>query len=238
MTNNLGGQTPGQRPEKGGGQSSSPRGVYNPISLDEGKEEGAFLGQLESPMVRPVVALLFATIFGIAWTRPEFGPLTILVLAGCLLYRLESWQRKLAAAPLILAAIRLCLLMPAYVTQWTSGSNPLLGALSQRPGSDSGFPWIPAFLSVCLFYLPRTGSVTLKIVIVEALVTILSSLLPADGFVTMVAMLNYTLFFVVAVGLLLDLKPSLQTMFASARAFDPASVRVYPATPPPPRPVV
>jgi hypothetical protein len=68
------------------------------------------------------------------------------------------------------------------------------------------------------------------------MVAILSSLLPADGFVTMVAMLNYTLFFVVVVGLLLDLKPGLQTMFASAGEFNPASVRVYPATPPPPRP--
>ena len=234
MTKNLS----GQNPEKRTGQSSSPRGVYNPITLDDEKEEGEFLGQLDSPIVRPVVALLFATIFGIAWTRPEFGPLTILVLAGCLLYRLESWQRKLAAAPLTLAAIRMCLLMPAYITHWTSGSNPLLGALNQKPGSDSGFPWIPAFLSVCLFYLPRTGSITLKIVAVEAMVAILSSLLPADGFVTMVAMLNYTLFFVVAVGLLLDLKPGLQTMFASAGEFNAASVRVYPATPPPPRPVV
>lgn len=238
MTNNPSGQTPGRRPEMGGGQTSSPRGVYNPITLEDRKEEGAFLSQMESPIVRPVVALLFATIFGIAWTRPEFGPLTILVLAGCLLYRLESWQRKLAAAPLILAAIRMCLLMPAYVTHWTSASNPLLGALSQKPGGDSGIPWIPAFLSVCLFYLPRNNSVTLKIVLVEAMMAILSSLLPADGFVTILAMLNYTLFFVVVVGLLLDLKPSLQTLFASAGGFDPASVRVYPATPPPPRPVV
>jgi hypothetical protein len=233
MTKNLS----GQNPEKRTGQSASPRGVYNPITLDDEREEGEFLGQLDSPLVRPVVALLFATIFGIAWTRPEFGPLTILVLAGCLLYRLESWQRKPAAAPLILAAIRLCLLMPAYVTHWTSPSNPLLGALSQKPGGDSGIPWIPAFLSVCLFYLPRSGSVTLKIVVVEAMVAILSSLLPADGFVAILAMLNYTLFFVVVVGLLLDLKPGLQTMFESARAFDPASARVYPATPPPPRPV-
>ena len=232
MTNNPS----GQNPERRSGQSSSPRGVYDPITLSEEKEEGAFLGEIESPIVRAFVALLFAVIFGIAWYRPEFGPLTVLVLAGCLLYRLEAWQRKLAAAPLILAAIRLCLLMPAYVTHW-SGSSPLLGALSQKPGSDSGFPWIPAFLSVCLFYLPKTGSITLKIVVVEALAAILSSLLPGDGFVTIVGMLNSTLFFVVVVGLLLDLKPGLQTMFASARAFDPASVRVYPATPPPPRPV-
>ena len=234
MTNNI----TGQGSEKRGGQSSNQRGVYNPITLDEGPEEGTFLGELESPLVRLFVALLFAVIFGIAWTRPEFGPLTVLVLAGCLLYRLESWQRKLAAAPLILAAIRLCLLLPAYVTDWTSGINPFAGTVSHTPGGDSGIPWMPAFLSVCLFFLPRTDSITLKIVVVEALAVILSSLLPGAGFVTIVAMLHYTLFFAVVVGLMLDLKPSWRAMFLSARAFVPASVRVYPATPPPPRPAV
>jgi hypothetical protein len=233
MTNNL----TGQNREKLTGQSTSARGVYNPITLEEGREEGTFLGELESPVVRLFVALLFAVIFGIAWTRPEFGPLTILVLAGCLLYRLESWQRKLAAAPLILAAIRLCLLLPAYVADWTSGIDPFAGTVSHTPGGDSGIPWIPAFLSVCLFFLPRTDSITLKIVVVEALAVILSSLLPGNGFVTIVAMLHYTLFFAVVVGLMLDLKPNLRTMFASARAFDPASVRVGASVAPPPRPV-
>jgi hypothetical protein len=233
MTNDL----TGQSPEKRGGQSSNQRGVYNAIMVDEGKEEDKFLGELESPVVRLFVALLFAVIFGIAWTRPELGPLTILVLTGCLLYRLESWQRKLAAAPLILAAIRLCLLLPAYVMDWTSGINPFAGTVSHRPGGDSGIPWIPAFLSVCLFFLPRTDSITLKIVVVEALAVILSSLLPGAGFVTIVAMLYYTLFFAVVVGLMLDLKPSWRAMFASARAFDPATVRVGYSVPPPPRPV-
>ena len=69
MTNNLSGQSP----EKRGGQPSSPRGVYNPITLNEGREERTFLGELESRVVRLFVALLFATIFGIAWTRPESG---------------------------------------------------------------------------------------------------------------------------------------------------------------------
>jgi hypothetical protein len=234
MTNNLSGQSPKTR----GGQSSNQSGVYNPITLDEGIEDGTFLGELESPVVRLFVALLFATIFGIAWTRPEFGPLTILVLAGCLLYRLESWQRRLAAAPLILAAIRLCLLMPAFVTDWSRGFNPFSGVVSQTPGGDSGIPWIPAFLSVCLFFLPRTASITFKIVLVEALAVILSSLLPGAGFVTIVAMAHYTLFFAVVVGLMLDLKPSWRATFASARAFDPATVRVGASVPPPPRPVV
>jgi hypothetical protein len=234
MTNNLNGQSP----KTPGGQSSNQSGVYNPITLDEGKEDGTSLGELESPVVRLFVALLFATIFGIAWTRPEFGPLTILVLAGCLLYRLDSWQRRLAAAPLILAAIRLCLLMPAFVTDWSRGFNPFNGVVSQTPGGDSGIPWIPAFLSVCLFFLPRRDSITLKIVLVEALAVILSSLLPGAGFVTIVAMAHYTLFFAVAVGLMLDLKPSWRATFASARAFDPAAVRVGASVPPPPRPVL
>jgi hypothetical protein len=217
-------------------------GVYNPITLGpsapgDGNDENDWSGSFESPLVRLFVALLFTTIFTVAWKRPEFGPVTILVLAGCLLHRLEPWQRKLAAAPLILAAIRLCLLLPAYVADWSGGINIFNGLPSRVPGGDSGIPWLPAFLSVCLFYLPKKDSITLKIVAVEAMAVILSSLLPGEGFLSVLAIFHYTLFFAISVGLVLDLKPGVRALFASAGGFDPASVRVY-ATPPPPRPVV
>jgi hypothetical protein len=218
-------------------------GVYNPVTFGpagSGDENGKndWSGNFESPLVRLFVALLFATIFTVAWKRPELGPVTMLVLAGCLLHRLEPWQRKLAAAPLILAAIRLCLLLPAYVADWSGGTNIFSTASSRVPGGDSGIPWLPAFLSVCLFYLPKKDSVTLKIVAVEAMAVILSSLLPGEGFLSVLGIFHYTLFFAMTVGLILDLKPGLRALFASTGGFDPASVRVYPATPPPPRPAV
>jgi hypothetical protein len=144
----------------------------------------------------------------------------------------------LTAAPLILAAIRLCLLLPAYVADWSPRINPFNGTPSHASGGDFGMPWLPAFLSVCLFYLPKKDSITLKVVVVEAMAVILSSLLPGEGFISILAIFHYTLFFAITVGLILDLKPGVRSLFASAGGFDPASVRVYPATPPPPRPAV
>jgi hypothetical protein len=161
------------------------------------------------------VALLFTVIFGIAWRRPEFSPLTIIVLVGCLLYRLEAWQRKLATAPLVLAAIRFYLLLSAFSAEVTGQLNPLTGRPSYTTGREFGISWIPAFLSVCLFFMPRKESVTLKIVVVEAVAVILSSLLPGEGFLAILATCNYTLFFVVAVGLLLDLKPGARALFSN-----------------------
>jgi hypothetical protein len=139
----------------------------------------------------------------------------------------EPWQRKLAAAPLILAAIRLCLLLPAYVTDWTGGINIFGTTPSRVPGGDSGIPWLPAFLSVCLFYLPKKDSITLKIVAVEAMAVILSSLLPGEGFLSVLGIFHYTLFFAISVGLILDLKPGARSLFTGTSGFDPASVRVY-----------
>jgi hypothetical protein len=117
------------------------------------------------------------------------------------------------------------------------GTNIFNTASSRVPGGDSGIPWLPAFLSVCLFYLPKKDSITLKIVAVEAMAVILSSLLPGEGFLSVLGIFHYTLFFAMTVGLIPDLKPGLRALFASTGGFDPASVRVYPATPPP-RPAV
>lgn len=237
MTNN----TPRKpnAPESDRSTQQSPRGVYNPITLNDTQNdrEPSWLDDFESPVVRLFVAFLFVTIFGIAWYRPDLGPLTIIVVAGCLLFRLEPWQRKFAAAPLAIAAIRLCLLLPAYVSDWTSHLNPFTGQLSQTPGGDFGIPWLPAFLSVCLFYLPRKDSVTLRIVVVESLGLILSSLLPGAGFLTILAIFHFTLFFAITIGLLLDLKPNLRNLFSNSMPNSaPITVRI--PTPPPPRPAV
>jgi len=236
MTDTLSSKPDPKRPAAG------KPGVYNPVTFGpgtpgDGNGENDWSGNFESPLVRLFVALLFATIFTVAWERPEFGPVTLVVLAACLLHRLEPWQRKLAAAPLILATIRLSLLVPAYFADWNPRINPFNGAFSHMPG-DLGMFWLPTFLSVCLFYLPKKDSITLKIVVVEAMTVILSSLLPGEGFLSVLGIFHYTLFFAITIGLVLDLKPSVRALFASTGGFDPSSVRVYPATPPPPRPAV
>lgn len=204
MTNNASGQPTDPSP---GGSAQTGRGVYNPIRIEnpENHQQPDWFENLETPNARMVVALLFALIFGIAWRRPEFSPLTIIVVVGCLLYRLEAWQRKLATVPLLLAAIRFYLLLPAYSAE-VIGPNPFRGNPSYIPGRELGIAWIPAFLSVCLFFMPRGEYTTLKIIVVESIVVVLSSFLPGEGFLTILAIFNYTLFFAVTVGLFVDLK--------------------------------
>jgi hypothetical protein len=204
MTNNA----PGQPTDPRAGSSSQPgRSAYNPIRIENpgNHQQPDWFESLETPHAQMLVALLFALIFGIAWRRPEFSPLTIVVVVGCLLYRLEPWQRKLATVPLLLAGIRFYLLLPAYSAE-VIGPNPIRGNPSSIPGGELGIPWILAFLSVCLFFMPRKESATLKIVVVESIAVVLSSLLPGEGFLTILAIFNYTLFFAVTIGLFVDLK--------------------------------
>lgn len=224
MTNNYSNQPP-----KAG---ATARGVYNPITLNHDEEDSGRV--LDTPPARLLAALLFTIIFVTSWRMPALAPVTIMVLAGCLLHRLDDRQRRLAAAPLILAAIRLCLMLSTQFAQ--TGSFRLLTETSiTLPRSDWGLPWIPAFLSVCLFYLPRKDSITLKIVAFEAIAVILSSLLPGDGFASVLAVFNATLFFAITIGLLFDLKPGLRGLFRAPQyTAEPIRVQI-PA--PPPRPV-
>ena len=207
MTNNASGQ-PGD-PRRGSGIQATPRGVYNPITIEDARDhqQPSWFANLETPHAKALVALLFAVIFGIAWRRPEFSLLTTVVLVGCLMYRLEPWQRKLAAAPLLLAAIRLFLFIPTYGVDLALQIDPFTRRQDYTPGGTFGVSWILAFLSACLFFMPRKESVTLKIVIVEAFAVILSSLLPGQGFLTILSIINTVLFFTVVVGLFLDLQP-------------------------------
>jgi len=205
-------------PRCGPNAQQTRRGVYNPITVEdiENHQQPAWFENLETPQARLLIALLFTIIFGIAWYRPEFSMLTTIVVVVCLLYRLEPWQRKLARAPLLLAAIRFYLVFPVHSADLAAQIDPFTRRQSYTPGGQFGVSWILAFLSVCLFFMPRKESVTLKIVVVEALAVILSSLLPGEGFLTILAVCNYMLFFTVSVGLFLDLKPSARALFSTA----------------------
>lgn len=218
MTNHPSGQP--TEPRGGSGASQTPRGVYNPITIEDARnhEQPPWFENLEVPHVKALVALLFAVIFGIAWKRPEFSPLTVIIVVGCLLYRLQPWQRKLAAVPLVLAAIRFCLALPSFSENVALQVDPFTGRQSYTPGGEFGVSWIPAFLSACLFFMPRKESVTLKIVVAEAFALILSSLLPGQGFLTVLSVINTVLFFTVIVGLFLDLKPGLRALFSETGA--------------------
>jgi hypothetical protein len=233
MTNNNPNQT--NEPNSDRSKQQSPRGVYNPIICgEESSQQSPFFAQLDSPLAKLFVGLLFAVIFTIAWARPEFSPLTIIVVVGCLLYRLEPWQRKLAAAPLLLAAIRFLLLLQAYTFGFSTHVSRANNLPGQWPEGDIGMPWVPAFLSVCLYFLPRKHSLLLKIVVGEALAVVLSSLLPAGGSMVILAIINYTMFFAVTIGLVVDLKSGLQVLFAERPAANAHyAVPVQPGSQPP-----
>jgi hypothetical protein len=215
MTNNVPAQP--SDPRSGPNAQQTRRGVYNPITIEdmENHQQPAWFENLETPQVRLLIALLFTIIFSIAWYRPEFSTLAIIVVVACLLYRLEPWQRKLAATPLFLAAIRFYLFLPAYSADLAAHIDPFTRRQDYTPGGQFGVSWILAFLSVCLFFMPRKESVTLKIVVVESLAVVLSGLLPAASFLSIFAMFNYTLFFAVAFGLFFDLKPNARALFSS-----------------------
>jgi len=215
MTNNASGQP--ADPRGGSGTSQTPRGVYNPITIEDTRDpkQPSWFDNLETPRGKSFVALLFAVIFGVAWRRPEFGLVTMIVLVACLMYRLEPWQRKLVAAPLILAAVRLFALLFSYAADFALQIDPFTRAQSYTPGGEFGVSWIPMFLSGCLLFVPRRESITLKIVVVQALAIILSGLLPGQGFLTILSIINQMLFFTVSVGLLLDLKPGLRSLFSN-----------------------
>jgi hypothetical protein len=67
-----------------------------------------------------------------------------------------------------------------------------------------GIPWVPLFIAICIFYLPEKATVTGKIMAAGATCMLISGLLPGEGYVVIFAMIQYTLFVGVAVGLIVD----------------------------------
>ncbi len=159
------------------------------------------LGNWDTGVVGLVALLLFAATFVVTQQQPELRPATIFVLLACLLFRMEPGDRRLAGAPLTLAAFRL-------VYQMTLTAEPILGGPQMLPSqlkeSLLGIPWVPLFLAVCIFYLPQKATVTGKIMSAGAICMLISGLLPGGGYVAIFAMVQYTLFVGVVAGLIAD----------------------------------
>ena len=127
----------------------------------------------------------------------------IMILLGCLLWRLEDQARRIAGVPLSLSAIKLAFQMmgeTAYAF-WTPGAANTM--------DDGCFFWLPVFFSVCLVFIPKRGSVTLKIVLVGSCVLLASGLLPGKGFIAIFYMLDYMLFVAIIVGVFVDMNSQL-----------------------------
>jgi hypothetical protein len=151
--------------------------------------------------IRWLAMPIFGLIYYAAQQIPDFRPLTIFVMLACILFRMEARDRQLAGVPLTLAAMRLAYQMSARAMTLIGGP----GIMSpQARAAMIGVPWVPMFLAICIFYLPRRATVTGKIMAAGAIAMVLGGLLPGDGYVVIFAMVQYTLFVGVLVGLISD----------------------------------
>jgi hypothetical protein len=186
-----------------------PRGAYNPITLDDVLKPGespieSLVGPLDTNTARSFAAVLFVLIFFFSHRILEIAPLIIVVLLGGLLYRMNKRERLIAGAPLTFAAVRLAMLLTERSSWWDTSAYSTPGIIH---ASDLGIPWMPLFLSVCLFYMPVKDTYTSKLVFWNSVVLLLSGLLPVDGFSVVFALVLYTLFIGFAIALACDLLP-------------------------------
>jgi hypothetical protein len=188
---------PNQSPQQNG---------YNPITLDDVAKRlqspwQNYFGDLSDPVARCISLPLLLFIYIFSSREPLVAPLTLVVLLGCLLVRLDNHPRQIAAVPLTLAAIKLAFQMASYL------NSSLSAALSQRTlSADPGFIWLPMFFSICLIFIPRRDSATFKIILAGSCLLLASGLLPGAGFVAIFYLLDGTLFIGVSVGIFIDLK--------------------------------
>jgi hypothetical protein len=174
---------PGNGPAKTGGGADTP------------------FGNFDWNQTRWLVMTLFGAIYWLTERDTLLRPLTILVLLACLLFRLEGRARQIGGVPLTLAAIKLAYQMTPNATM-LPGTQVLLS--EQVKAAMTGLPWVPMFLATCIFYLPQTATVTGTIVRAGAFALLISGLIPGDGYVVVLAMIQYTLFVGVLVGLISD----------------------------------
>jgi hypothetical protein len=184
-----------------------PRGAYNPITLDDlqkPSESGleALIGPLETNVARSCAAIFFVLMFVFSHRVLALAPLIIVVLLGGLLYRMHKRERLIAGAPLTFAAARLAMLLTERFSPWDTSAYATPGIFHSN---DIGVPWMPLFLSVCLFYMPVKDTYTSKLIFWDSVVLLLSGLLPVDGFWVVFSVVLYTLFAGMAIALAFDL---------------------------------
>jgi hypothetical protein len=203
----------GSGPQAGGLRGpggSGPRGPQLPPD-DNGSFE--FPEGLIGRVIQWTVGIGFLVLYTASERYPEVASLSIVALIGCFLLRLNRRERQIAAAPLVVSGVRLALRMattlfrlPLLRAATTYSVNPAYPASQFRP-QDYGITWVPLFLAICLFFMPKRTSVTMKIVLACSAVLLVTGLLPSEGYLYIFAMVQMLLFFGIGVGLLVDFLP-------------------------------
>jgi hypothetical protein len=182
---------------QGGSESKTNSGPRQP----KGFADYNPFGNWNAAETRWLAMPVFGLIYYVAQQFPDFRPLTIFVMLACILFRMEARDRQLAGVPLTLAAMRLAYQMSITAATLIGGPGIML---PQARAAMIGVPWVPMFFAICIFYLPRRATVTGKIMAAGAISMVLSGLLPGEGYVAIFAMVQYTLFVGVLVGLVSD----------------------------------
>src|SRR5580658_1119989 len=158
-------------------------------------------GRIQWNEARWLVMIPFGAIYWAALQDRLLQPLTLLVLLACLLFRMDARSRNIAGVPRALAALKL-------IGQMNPGATVLPGTQILLPENAkaalTGLPWVPMFLAICIFYLPPKATVTGMITRAAAIALLISGLIPGDGYLMVLAMVQYTLFIGVLVGLIAD----------------------------------
>jgi hypothetical protein len=158
-------------------------------------------GGFDWNQARWLVMPVFAAVYWAAENDPKLRPLTLLVLLGCLLLKMETRARQIAGVPLGLAAVKLIFQMAPGATV-IPGTQLLMS--ENLKTAMTGLPWVPMFLAICIFYLPQRATVTGMIARGGAMALLISGLIPGDGYVVVLAMIQYVLFIGILVGLIAD----------------------------------
>jgi len=199
-------------------REDSPRSAYKPVTRQDlqPQAESAMFEGLESTSARSFAGLLFAAIFVLSEGLVQFSGLLYLVLLVCLLYRMDSRERRIAGVPLAFAATRLALSFTnLFVGGWVSPAHPT----SNNPALQSGLHWMPLLFAAYLFYSPWKSSHTSRVIFWYSMALLLSGLVPGDGCLYVSALLFYTLFIGLAIALVMDFAP--EKFAAQARPLPP-----------------
>src|SRR5262249_23222199 len=138
---------------------STSRSTYQPVTREDvqPQSESALFEGLESTSSRTFAGLLFAAIFVLSEGLSYLSGLLYLILLVCLLYRMDSRERRIAAVPLTFAATRLGLSFTAlFAGGWVSPVRPT----SNNPALIGGLHWMPLLFAAYLFYSPWKSSHT------------------------------------------------------------------------------
>jgi hypothetical protein len=184
------------------------RHAYCPITAEDVRNAygSPLFAGLEASSARTFGGVLFFVIFLLSRNLLELSALFLVVLLGCLLYRMGTRERQIAAIPLTFSAIRLAFQMSEHLSLWRPG--PTADTVAVSHAFNSGIHWLPLFFSAYLFYSPWKQSYTSRLIFWYSMMLLLSGLLPGDeAYLYLCSLLFYTLFVAIVITLILDLHP-------------------------------